>query len=274
MTDVNKVLGRSELPENLKWDLGQLYGTVEKWESDIKGLETRVPDIGGYRGRLSSSRTVIAECLRSQDDLSRSLERLYTWAHLKHDEDLNDAAYQSLHDRAVNLMTRIGTESSYIVPELLSMPKEDLEDLLKAPELEFAKVPLRSIIRQKDHYLSREEERLLAMASEALEASSKAYRMLNDADLRFPTVIDEKGSEVEISHGTEHHWITSTSSLIGACGISAFPMAARLSAKMAQEEDFDNFILMHAMGSNTAGQLGSVVAGGLLLVLVNVIGKL
>ena len=55
--------------------------------------------------------------------------------------------------------------------------------------------------------------------------------------------------------------------LIGACGISAFPMAARLSAKTALDEDFNNFILMHAMGSNTAGQLGSVVAGGLLLVL-------
>jgi carboxybiotin decarboxylase len=56
--------------------------------------------------------------------------------------------------------------------------------------------------------------------------------------------------------------------LIGACGISAFPMAGRLSAKMANEEDFENFILMHAMGSNTAGQLGSVIAGGLLLTLV------
>jgi oxaloacetate decarboxylase beta subunit len=56
--------------------------------------------------------------------------------------------------------------------------------------------------------------------------------------------------------------------LIGACGISAFPMAARLTAKMAQEEDFENFILMHSMGSNTAGQLGSVIAGGLLLALV------
>ena len=58
--------------------------------------------------------------------------------------------------------------------------------------------------------------------------------------------------------------------LIGACGISAFPMAGRLSAKMAQDEDFENFILMHAMGSNTAGQLGSVIAGGLLLTLVAV----
>jgi sodium ion-translocating decarboxylase beta subunit len=57
--------------------------------------------------------------------------------------------------------------------------------------------------------------------------------------------------------------------LIGACGISAFPMAGRLSAKMAQDEDFENYILMHAMGTNTAGQLGSVIAGGLLLALVN-----
>jgi len=56
--------------------------------------------------------------------------------------------------------------------------------------------------------------------------------------------------------------------LIGACGISAFPMAGRLSAKMAQDEDFENFILMHAMGANTAGQLGSVIAGGLLLTLM------
>ncbi len=56
--------------------------------------------------------------------------------------------------------------------------------------------------------------------------------------------------------------------LIGACGISAFPMAGRIAAQIALEEDNDNFILMHAMGANTAGQLGSVVAGGVLLALV------
>lgn len=57
--------------------------------------------------------------------------------------------------------------------------------------------------------------------------------------------------------------------LIGAAGISAFPMAGRLAARVAQDEDFENFILMHAMGANTAGQLGSVMAGGVLLALVS-----
>jgi carboxybiotin decarboxylase len=57
--------------------------------------------------------------------------------------------------------------------------------------------------------------------------------------------------------------------LIGAAGISAFPMAGRLAAKVANDEDQDNFILMHAMGANTAGQLGSVIAGGILLAIVS-----
>ena len=56
--------------------------------------------------------------------------------------------------------------------------------------------------------------------------------------------------------------------LIGAAGISAFPMAARVVNKLGLEEDFENFLLMHAMGANTAGQIGSVVAGGVLLALL------
>jgi oxaloacetate decarboxylase beta subunit len=56
--------------------------------------------------------------------------------------------------------------------------------------------------------------------------------------------------------------------LIGAAGISAFPMAARVVQRVAQQEDFENFPLMHAMGANAAGQVASTVAGGVLLALV------
>ena len=56
--------------------------------------------------------------------------------------------------------------------------------------------------------------------------------------------------------------------MIGAAGISAFPMSARVVQKIAQEEDPTNFILMQAIGANVAGQIGSIVAGGVLLALV------
>ena len=56
--------------------------------------------------------------------------------------------------------------------------------------------------------------------------------------------------------------------LVGAAGISAFPMAARVAQRVAAEEDYTNFILMHAMGANTAGQIASVLAGGIVLALL------
>jgi oxaloacetate decarboxylase beta subunit len=56
--------------------------------------------------------------------------------------------------------------------------------------------------------------------------------------------------------------------LIGAAGISAFPMSARVVHRVAQEEDYNNFLLMHAMGANVSGQIGSVIAGGVVLALV------
>jgi oxaloacetate decarboxylase beta subunit len=56
--------------------------------------------------------------------------------------------------------------------------------------------------------------------------------------------------------------------MVGACGISAFPMSARVIHQMGQKEDPQNFLLMHAVSANVAGQIGSVVAGGLILSLV------
>jgi len=56
--------------------------------------------------------------------------------------------------------------------------------------------------------------------------------------------------------------------LIGAAGISAFPMAARVVNRAGLEADYDNFLLMHAMGANTAGQVASVLAGGIVLALL------
>lgn len=203
----HKMEGAEQVPERgaiddvWKWDLTPLYGSSDEWEKVFGEVESEYPYLSTFRGKLSGSNKNIVEYIIRSDELSRKLERIFTWAHLKHDENLNDTYFQSLHDRAINLMTRIETETSFFVPELLSFSKEKLQYLLEDPSLEFARVPLRSMIRQKDHFLNESEERLMAMAQEALEASSKTFGMLNDADLKFPDVKDEDGKEVELSHG-------------------------------------------------------------------------
>lgn len=66
---------------------------------------------------------------------------------------------------------------------------------------------------------------------------------------------------------------TKINPMIGACGISAFPMSGRVIAKMALKEDPTNFIIQHAIGVNVAGQVASVVAGGLVLALIPALAK-
>jgi len=201
MGERKEVPSRDSIEEQYKWDLAPLYKKPEEWEGEFGEVETSYPKFLEYKGRLHESNELIAGYIRFSDELSRKLERIYTWAHLKHDEDLNDSRFQSNYDRVVNLMVRIETETSFFVPELLSLPEIRLNGLPEDPVLEFARVPLRSIIRTRDHFLSEKEERLMAMADDVLDASSKTYRMLNDADLKFPTVKDDEGNEVEISHG-------------------------------------------------------------------------
>lgn len=201
MTEDGEVPKRTDIEQRYKWDLTPLYESTSEWEREFNDIEGMIPDIGKFKGKLTSDNSVIADCIRFEDELSRRLERVYTWSHLKHDEELSITEFQATHDRAVNLAVRIETESSYIVPEILSMDPDKLSKLIDEPVLQFARESIRSIIRQKEHYLSEKEERLLSLAEEALDASSKTFKMLNDADLRFPRIEDDKGKEIELSHG-------------------------------------------------------------------------
>jgi len=199
---------RNEVPDVDKWNLDSMYDDEDLWKSDMKDLDDSIGEIKKFRGKLDSPGT-IADMIRQTDDISRILEKAYTYAHLRHDEDLRVTKYQELHDIAVTKMVKIETESSFIIPEILSKPKEFLDGLLEADELIFAIVPLKDIIRKKDHFLSEKEEVLLSMADEALETPSKAFKMLNDADLKFGNIEDENGEMVELSHGRYITFVTS-----------------------------------------------------------------
>ncbi|KMP10644.1 oligoendopeptidase F [Candidatus Nitromaritima sp. SCGC AAA799-C22] len=192
---------RGEIAEEAKWDLSGLYAQEEQWQSDFEALEQDISGYEPFRGTLGDSSARIRACLEFDMAVSRKLEKLYTFAHLRNDEDKTHTLNQNNFETVVRLHTQIAQASSYIPSELMAIPEERMNGFLQDTELEFYKLHLERMLRFRSHTLSEKEEGLLASAAEMARASRDAFEMLDNADLKLGTVIDENGEETAITHG-------------------------------------------------------------------------
>jgi oligoendopeptidase F len=199
---VKSLPARSEIPVEDTWRLEDIFPTDEAWEQEFQEVKKMIPNILNYQGKLGESADVLYEVLQYQDELSMRLGKLYTYAHMRYDQDTTNSFYQGLNDRASNLYSEAASAMSFIVPEILSIDEDKLKTFLEEKaELRLYEHALDEINRQRPHVLSAKEEALLAQAAEVMASSSNTFGMLNNADLTFPTIIDENGDEVEVTHG-------------------------------------------------------------------------
>lgn len=193
---------RSEVPVESTWKLEDIFTTDEAWQEELKKLQNDIPEIEKYQGKLSESADTLYNLLKLQDELSGRLGRLYTYAHMRYDEDTTNAFYQGLNAQAEMVLTTASSAMSYIVPEILAMEEGKVESYLsEKEELQVYKKVLEDITNKRPHVLSEKEEILLAEASEALSTGSQTFSMLNNADLTFPAIKNEEGEEVDVTHG-------------------------------------------------------------------------
>ncbi|MFC0271970.1 oligoendopeptidase F [Metabacillus herbersteinensis] len=201
-TAVKKLPIRSEIKEADTWRLEDVFPTNEAWEKEFNEVKEALPKIAEYKGKLGESASVLYEALSYQDEVMERLGKLYTYAHMRYDQDTTNSSYQALNDRATTLYTQASSAAAYMVPELLSVDESKIKDFLnEKEELKLYEHALDEINRQRPHVLTAEQEGLLAEASEVLGSSGNTFGMLNNADLTFPTIKDENGEEVEITHG-------------------------------------------------------------------------
>ncbi|MED4403198.1 oligoendopeptidase F [Metabacillus fastidiosus] len=199
---VKKLPARNEIDPKDTWRLEDIFPTDEAWEKEFNQIKEALPQIGEYKGKLGESADVLYDALTYQDSVMERLGKLYTYAHMRYDQDTTNSFYQGLNDRATTLYTQASSISSYIVPEILAIEEEKLKSFLnEKKELKLYEHSLNEINRERPHVLSAEQEALLAEASEVLGSSSNTFGMLNNADLTFPAIKDENGNEVEITHG-------------------------------------------------------------------------
>ncbi|WP_284644919.1 oligoendopeptidase F [Paenibacillus silviterrae] len=197
---MNQVLKRSEVPVENRWRLEDLYANQAAWDKEYEQVKQELKEVSQYQGKLSDP-AAIKTVFELDDRISLSTERLYVYANMKHHEDMADPTYQALSDKSKRLSVEVGEATSFISPEILSLSDEQLQKLVANPELAFYKRTLEELIRQKQHVLSQNEEALLAQVGNLAQAPGTIFGMLNNADLKFPKVKNEKGEEVELTHG-------------------------------------------------------------------------
>lgn len=191
------------------WDLDCIYQSSEAWEIEFSKLEKKVGTIANFRGKLSDSAKSVLSAFNCYYETSREIEKLYTYAHLRSDEDTSNTENLGRQDKIINLYTRFSAESSFLTPELLEIEKETLDLFLTEPELVNYKRTIKDIVRYRPHTLGKKEEEILALGSEVFSSFQKIFSQLSNADLDFGE-IEADGKKEILSHGSYSLFLKNT----------------------------------------------------------------
>ena len=194
---------RKDTDPRYHWKIEDYFKTDADWEAAYTALEAAIPEITAFSGKLSDSADTLLACLQKNEALSLRLDHLYTYASMRLHEDSANAFYQGLASRAELLLIRYSAAVSFLTPELLAIPEEKLTAFRqeKAADLAVYDHFFHSLLRQKAHTLSPTEEHLLAKTAELGGAPQQIFTMLNDADIRFPSIHTADGEELELTKG-------------------------------------------------------------------------
>ena len=198
-----EVLERNEIPNELKWDLESMYKNIEEWNRDYEKCLELAKRIVSHKGKLTKTSDNLYNALKDKDELYRLVEHLYSYSHLRLDEDTRIGSSQELSNKGMSLIIDVNDKTSFFIPEILTIEEATIKEFLAENEnLKLYEHYLQNILRERDHVLSSREESILAQFGEVANAPQKIYSMLNDADLKFPTIKDENSNDIEITSGS------------------------------------------------------------------------
>ncbi len=192
---------RNTVAENLKWRTTDIFPSDEAWEKEFKDIENTYGnyDFSVFKGKLHDKGTLL-DCLKLNDAISRRIEKVYIYAHLRHDEDVRVAKYTSATAQVLALLSKIFAEFAFVEPELTALDEGVLQGFIVDPDFSDYEYRLRKIAGAKAHVLTEKEEKLLTLGSDVMRDFQNVFSMLNNANLNLPKA-KLNGEEVQMSHG-------------------------------------------------------------------------
>ncbi|MBZ2040637.1 oligoendopeptidase F [Streptococcus sanguinis] len=193
---------RNEIEEKYTWDLSTIFPTDEAFEAELAQVSEEVKKAAGLAGHLLDSADSLLTTTEIQLDLMRRIEKLYSYAHMKNDQDTRVAKYQEYQAKGMTLYSDFGQSFAFYEPEFMAITEEQYQAFLaEQPALQQYQHYFDKLLKKKAHILTQREEELLAGAGEIFGAAGETFAILDNADIVFPMVHDEDGNEVQLSHG-------------------------------------------------------------------------
>ena len=203
MAETKKIPERSQIAEQDKWAIHDIYATDELWEADLQKAKDLIPVISGYAGKLGESAKTLLAFLKLTEEIEVLADALGNYAMRRSDEDARVSKYQAMVGSLMSAFVALNAASSFSTPELMAISDETMERFYaECPELERYRRYLNDIRRRRAHVLSPAEEKLLAAAGEMANAPDTIYGMFSNADLTFPDAVDAEGNRHPLSQGT------------------------------------------------------------------------
>ncbi|KAA0115602.1 oligoendopeptidase F [Streptococcus sanguinis] len=193
---------RNEIEEKYTWDLSTIFPTDEAFEAELAQVSEEVKKAAGLAGHLLDSADSLLTTTEIQLDLMRRIEKLYSYAHMKNDQDTRVAKYQEYQAKGMTLYSDFGQSFAFYEPEFMAITEEQYQAFLaEQPALQQYQHYFDKLLKKKAHILTQREEELLAGAGEIFGAAGETFSVLDNADIVFPMVHDDDGNEVQLSHG-------------------------------------------------------------------------
>jgi len=186
-------------PDQIEWDLSDIYPNGAAWNAAKDELEARVAGLAVHRGHLGDSAAALREAFDAIYETEKELSRLYVFAFLKADEDRRVAEDQERRGLASALLSEFGEVVAFVSPELLRVGSETIERYLAdEPALAKHAFNIRNTLRQEPHTLSDEAEQVIAATGPVVQGAERIYAMLTSSDLPFPKVTLSSGEEITL----------------------------------------------------------------------------
>ena len=193
---------RSEVKEEYTWDVSAMYASKAAWEADLKEVVTIVSDLAKLEGSVMASAEKLLTALELGARAEQKIDLAFNYAERLFDQDQKNTEHQAMSQKMYGVMTDYQSRTAFVVPEILAADKATLAQYFaENKELELYRGLVDEILRTKEHVLSAEMEKLVAMTGEMAQTPEQVYSIINNADLIYPEIEDENGEKVRLSHG-------------------------------------------------------------------------